>query len=382
MSKRVENKKYFVEAIHSSKANKMTALYHYSGVGFKKAIVNLGVFRKEDSKMVGVLQWGCSFQEGIRLDRYVKELITKEEYLELNRFSMADSEGKNSESQAISLGIKWVKLNMPQIRLLVSYAGRKEGNYGYIYQATNWEYLGYFISEGFWFVDGEERHLATLWNRYSKHGNQEVGFIDGLKEMYQDIRKTWTKQFIYITRLDSKLTPASEVLDYPKPSTEFPIKTRELIYKQDDEIFNNYKANERNIVEYFYEEEEYLFCKATLRRRGELPAQPERKVAVYTIDGYLVETFMNAKEAISGELKESGIRTSLATNRPYKNRYYRYYTETAEEEIDVPIVCIIDEIPFKTAAEAARYVNVSRQAMSAAKNRKAKKVGGLSITWM
>jgi hypothetical protein len=46
---------------------------------------------------------------------------------------MADSEGKNSESQAISLGIKWIKQNMPHIRLLVSYAGRKEGNYGYIY---------------------------------------------------------------------------------------------------------------------------------------------------------------------------------------------------------------------------------------------------------
>ena len=46
---------------------------------------------------------------------------------------MADSEGRNSESQAISLGIKWLKKNRPDIRLLVAYAGRKEGNYGYIY---------------------------------------------------------------------------------------------------------------------------------------------------------------------------------------------------------------------------------------------------------
>ena len=76
----------------------MTELYHYSGVGFKKAILNLGVFRNEDSKLVGVLQLGCSYQEKIRLDRYVKEDISKNEYLELNRFCMADSEGKNSES--------------------------------------------------------------------------------------------------------------------------------------------------------------------------------------------------------------------------------------------------------------------------------------------
>jgi hypothetical protein len=39
--------------------------------------------------------------------------------MELNRFSMADSEGKNSESQAISLAIKWIKQNMPHVRLLV-----------------------------------------------------------------------------------------------------------------------------------------------------------------------------------------------------------------------------------------------------------------------
>ena len=138
----IGNKTYFIDQINSSKAYKMTSLYHYSGVGFKKATLNLGVFRQEDKKLVGVLQWGISYQDGIKLNRYVKEPIDKTEYLELNRFSMADSEGKNAESQAISLGIKWIKKYRPEIKLLVSYAGRKEGNYGYIYQATNWEYLG------------------------------------------------------------------------------------------------------------------------------------------------------------------------------------------------------------------------------------------------
>lgn len=52
----IENKTYFIDQINSSKANKMTALYHYSGQGFKKARINLGVFRKTDNKLVGVLQ--------------------------------------------------------------------------------------------------------------------------------------------------------------------------------------------------------------------------------------------------------------------------------------------------------------------------------------
>lgn len=42
----IENNKYYIDAINSSKANKFTSYYHYSRVGFKKAKVNLGVFNK------------------------------------------------------------------------------------------------------------------------------------------------------------------------------------------------------------------------------------------------------------------------------------------------------------------------------------------------
>lgn len=106
---------------------------------------------------------------------------------------MADSEGKNAESEAISLGIKWIKRNRPEIKLLVSYAGRKEGNYGYIYQATNWEYLGYFVSSGFWLVDGRERHQITLWYHHSKYGVEGQPFTQSLCDLFHDVRQTWTK---------------------------------------------------------------------------------------------------------------------------------------------------------------------------------------------
>lgn len=383
----IENKKYFVDLINSSKANKMTAQYHYSGVGFKKAILNLGIFRKTDQKLVGVLQWGCSFQDSIRLDRYVKEPIKKEEYLELNRFSMADSEGPNSESQAISLGIKWIKANRPEIKLLVSYAGRKEGNYGYIYQATNWEYLGYFISQGFWFVDGEERHLVTLWSRYSKYGNKELGFTDGICEMYEDVRKTWTKQFIYIMRLDKTLTPASPILEYPKPANEFPIKTREEIFKRNDEVFNAHQNKHGKPVEYYWEKEQRLFTRTTLVRRGELEAlQPRRKVAVYNAGGYLEATYDHVKNINIEGIKENGVRKALISDmKPYKNKYFVYFPwdeEPMDELEDIPYLCVIDEIPFRSFAEAGRYLGCSRQAIHQAKNRGQKIIKGVEVYWV
>ena len=380
----IENKKYFIDRINSSKANKMTALYHYSGVGFKKAVVNLGVFRKEDDKMVGVLQFGCSYQEKIRLDRYVKEPIEKEEYLELNRFSMADSEGKNSESQAISLAIKWIKQNMPNVRLLVSYAGRKEGNYGYIYQATNWEYLGYFISEGFWYVDGEERHLTTLWHRYKKYGNQDLTFIPGLCEMYQDVRKTWTKQFIYIIRLDKKLTPATLVLEYPKPSNEYPIKIKEHIYKQNDEVFNNYAKKDNEFVEYYYEKDKRLFTRSALIRRGERVPFTPHKVAIYDAGGNLESIANSVKDINLAGYLEGGIRKSIQSKNDYKSRYFRFFDEDEGpvEHIEVPFICIIDEIPFNSFAEAGRYLGVSRQAIHGARQRGATTIKESSIVWV
>lgn len=387
------NKKYFIDQINSSKANKMTALYHYSGVGFTKAILNLGVFRKSDNRMVGVLQWGCSYQEKIKLNRYVRQPIKKEEYLELNRFSMADSEGKNSESQAISLGIKWIKHNMPNVKLLVSYAGRKEGNYGYIYQATNWEYLGYFLSEGFWSVDGEERHLATLWYRYKRYGDQNLPFTKALCKMYQDVRMTVTKQFIYIMRLDQSLTPASPVLPYPKPDTDYPIKTDEVVYRRCDEIFNNYCPPKREQVEYYYVKDESLFSRKALQHRTQKETsiieassikEPKRNrsVAMYDSGGNLEQTFENVKSIQLDGYLQKGIRESLASQKSYKNKYFRYFYLDAPEAIEVPFICIIDEIPFNSYAEIGRYLNTSRQAVYSASRKQAKTICGKSVIWI
>ena len=378
------NNKYFVDQINSSKANKFTEVYHYSGTGFKKAILNLGVFRKEDNLLVGVLQWGCSYQDSIRLDRYVKEPIDKTEYLELNRFCMADSEGKNAESQGISLGIKWIKKYRPDIRLLVSYSGRKEGNYGYIYQATNWEYLGYFISPGFWLVDGEERHQVTLWYRHTK-SNPSLPFKKDLCQMYSDVRQTWTKQFIYVMRLDKKLTLASPVLPYPKPSTEYPIMTREEIYQRNDEVFNNYSLKRRDPVFYYYEKEQYLFTKRTLKKHGENYIEPQKYIyAQYDIYGELEKTAPSMRQLAEGEIKDGGISDAIRLNKTYKNKYFKKYLESEEilEEVDVPIICIIDEIPFPRVIDIAEYLNVSRQAVSKAKVNNKSSINGHEVIWI
>lgn len=374
---------YYIDLINSSKAYQMTAQYHYSGVGFKKAILNQGIYRKSDDVLVGVLQWGCSFQEGIRLDRYVKEPINKDEYLELNRFSMADCEGKNAESQAIGLGIKWIKKYRPNIRLLVSYAGRKEGNYGYIYQATNWEYLGYFISDGFWFLDGEERHKITIWNRYMAHNEKNLSLEGWLKDTYHDVRYTWTKQFIYIQRLDKKLTCASPVLPYPKPANEYPICTKVQILKQDDEWFNQDHSNQKEKIWFTYEKEELLFSKSALRRRGEMPLYATTW-AIYSKNGELEFVAHKLDDILlEYDFTKEGIGKAARSLKPYKNYFIRKMesTEVPPDTIDVDWVAMIDGQRFLSQSDMARFLGVSRQSVSQAKQRGSTKINNYEIIW-
>ena len=382
---RIENKKYFIEPVNSSKAYQFTCLYHYSHLGFKKAKVNLGIYDKITNELKGVLQWGCSAQEGIRLDRYVKEPIVKEQYLELNRFCMKEDEGENSESQAISLGIKWIKKNLPEIKLLVSYSGRREGKYGYTYQATNWEYLGYFISNGFWFIDGIEKHSLTIWNEYVKYGDLNKPMIEAICDLHEDVRQTWTKQFIYIIRLDKKLTTAAGPFDYPKPTTEFPIKTKEKIYKQNDDVYNYPPIQRLEYKEFYYEPNELLFTRATLlKRQGHVATKRGVDgIAMYSAAGILEKTAKYATEFEDGDLKASSMAGAARSGKIYKNKYFKYIPEGEEPEsvIDVPYYCIIDEIPFGRMADAAKYLKVSRQAVSQAEQKGKNIINNKEVIW-
>lgn len=371
----LKSKHYYIDLINSTKANKFTSYYHYSGVGFKKAKINQGIYRKSDNLLVGVLQWGISAQEGIRLDRYVKEPLTKDEYLELNRFCMADSEGKNAESEAISLGIKWIKQNQPEIKLLVSYAGRKEGNYGYIYQATNWEYLGYFISNGFWLLDGKERHQITLWYYNTRYGDESKSFKENICNMFDDVRQTWTKQFIYIQRLDKHLTCANEILPYPKPSNEFPVCTRIEVYKENQNI--QPIEQKREEVEYYYEPETWLFVK-------DVRAEMGKTIAVYNFNGELEFTAPTLTEAseYSG-VCISSISAVIKNGKRSKGYYFRKYkkNEVPLEQIDFDWLCEIDGQKFAKQIDIANYCNVSRQAVSMSVQNRSKEINGRQINW-
>lgn len=366
----IENKKYFIQEINATIANKIMKQYHYSHQGFLGSKLNLGIFNKETNELVGALQWGRSAAHNIRLDRYVENDIGVNEYFELNRFCMADSEGKNSESQAISLGIKWIKQNRPEVRLLVSYAGRKEGNYGYIYQATNWEYLGYFISPAFWLLDGQEYHQLTVWQKYNLHGDKTLSMLDGICNLYHDVRQFWSKQFIYIQRLDKRLKP-KPIYPYPKPSTEYPIVTQVKIHKEDQNFLTKNNICSEKEIEHFY---------CNTMNSG---LNGKYKFVVYNLNGTIDSIYGKISDIKIEGYKAEGIRGSINSGKKYKNKYFKKFNcgESIPNEIEVEAICWIDEEPFYTMPEIVKFTGLSRQAVQQNRKRNGKKLNGHKVIW-
>jgi hypothetical protein len=105
---------------------------------------------------------------------------TESQCLELLRLFSFDWCPKNIESYCIGKSIKWMKQNHPEIKVLVSYADASVGHVGYIYQASNWLYIGNSGAEKEIYIDGIRQHRRDL---YDKHGTSS---IPKLKERFGD----------------------------------------------------------------------------------------------------------------------------------------------------------------------------------------------------
>jgi hypothetical protein len=90
-----------------------------------------------DDILFGIVVFGMGANK--KQYAYLIPDIQDGEYVELTRMWSPDGFPKNTESVLISKAIKQLP---DKIRLIVSYADSSKNHIGYIYQATNWYYLG------------------------------------------------------------------------------------------------------------------------------------------------------------------------------------------------------------------------------------------------
>lgn len=219
----VQSKKYVAQEISSKDAKKMVTKYHYSEKVVSNSSLHIGLFSRETFRLVGCLSYGPPMNG----EKTSKKISDAPKMFELNRMVMADSEPRNSESHAIGLCNKWLKKNT-DVDYLLSFSDGKENNVGYIYQATNWKYLGYLLSNSFYDLDGAITHSVTVWHRYKEkhalrdsHTTHEI-----LCTEFDNVSIIESKQHVYVLPLKKNIKFHYEEKEYPKMDKEVPILSR------------------------------------------------------------------------------------------------------------------------------------------------------------
>ena len=90
------------------------------------------------------------------------------EVLELRRLVLLDECGKNSESRVVGSCLRWVKVNLRAVKVIVSYADPMYGHTGVVYKATNFEFIGVTPDDkGFYDPDLEKTyHSRAMRTKY------------------------------------------------------------------------------------------------------------------------------------------------------------------------------------------------------------------------
>ena len=125
-------------------AEKFIKKYHYSKIMPKLTKYYLGFFENEELTGVITLGWGTQPLQTIRHIFYNHKLESSD-YLEIGKMCFLPKCNKNKSfgSQAISMVVKWLKENT-KVMFLYTLADGIMGKCGYVYQASNFKYIGSF----------------------------------------------------------------------------------------------------------------------------------------------------------------------------------------------------------------------------------------------
>jgi hypothetical protein len=89
-------------------------------------------FTERHTGRVGAMQWG----------RPTSRELDPAKVLELTRMYFDDKMPKNTESHALSMARRHIRVWMPEVRLLLAYSDPGQGHAGTVYEADGWAPFG------------------------------------------------------------------------------------------------------------------------------------------------------------------------------------------------------------------------------------------------
>ena len=132
-------KDLIVKVIPSKVAVPFVKAHHYSGKVVNNSNLHFGVFY--EGRLHGVMSFGPPLDKS-KIQGLV-EGTGWNEFIELNRMAFDDVLPRNSESRAISIAMKLIRKNAPQIKWVISFADGCQCGDGTIYRASGFVLTGY-----------------------------------------------------------------------------------------------------------------------------------------------------------------------------------------------------------------------------------------------
>lgn len=195
--------KYQIKEISKEKCLEMVKKYHYSNTLPKLNKYFVGFFL--NCELVGVVTLGWGTRPKHTIQRIFPSLDTKD-YLEIGRMCMTEEMPRNSESQMLSQLVKWIKQNIPELKVLFTWADGMVGKVGYVYQASNFIYAGYSGGE-MYMKDGVKIHVRQMKSVLVPEGvkDERITVRPTLEQMKRfNIQHFRGKQYRYLLFLCDK----------------------------------------------------------------------------------------------------------------------------------------------------------------------------------
>ena len=224
-----------IKQINKDLAVSFVKLYHYSKIMPRLTKYYLGFY--EDDELCGVvtLGWGTQPLQTIKKIFYNHNLKT-EDYFEIGKmcFLPKYNNNKNFGSRVCSMLVKWMKENTNCL-FLYTLADGIMGKCGYVYQASNFQYIGSFKTSVYMDTKtGEKIHPRSakqlLIENAEWEGKNKVFWLTDAFCKYKGIDKINGLMFRYVYPLNNK---AKRILKkYPEYQNKQNPKDENLIFER------------------------------------------------------------------------------------------------------------------------------------------------------
>jgi hypothetical protein len=205
------SEEFYVKEMSKDVSNDLIIKNHYSHkvAGFATTYMYLGVYI--DSNLLGTLQLGFAMNAA-SMDKIVLNTGIYE-YLELNRMWLDDKAPRNSESQAISYAVRYIRSKFPKIKWIQSFADERCGGLGIVYQAANFKFYGEHSSI-FWELENEWYHNKAMTIKDATKSNKAEKNLQLNKDK---AKKVILRQFRYIYFINQKCIKDCLLKEKPYP---------------------------------------------------------------------------------------------------------------------------------------------------------------------